>query len=738
MMLIRIRFEEKVCANLSRSGFNHDNPAESLTNLRSSISNAAESVLPPKKSAPLRKRQVSARTRDLYNSRKINFGTMTKEQRKASSHMITKSTRDDYLSYVDNILEDMKKAEHTGNTREITRLRKMLGGKSNQSTIMPSKDLEGEPILSQQQLLDSWNKFLADKFSSPDSDKDRPQEATVSPEDHLGEAELEDALKSLKEGKAPGWDNIPIEAYKYSESAKSELFRIATLIWESESIPNDIIKGIFIMLYKKNCRNDFGNYRAICLLCHAYKLISAVIARRLHPQLEPFLPDSQAGFRPARGTRDNVCILKWTINMILREGREALVSFIDYKAAFDTESQAFLDEALSNANVSTKVRRIIQAIFNAASGCVRIGNSNSDAFNISRGVLQGDIFSPVAFIAGLWRIFATHDRPGAGITVGYAPNEVKISALEYADDAGLLDASVEEASERLTAISCGSRNDAAMIISVAKTKAMHIHKTIRVSETVEDEVIALHLKHKCPECDKSFPSLRGMKIHLKRWCDGGRTVRSRKGTLADKAVQFDKRKAAENEREHVLIEGDQIENVHSFVYLGSKQQCDGDDIADVKYRMDIAQAAFSSLYHMWNDHRLPLTMKLSLYHLAVCLTLTHASEAWDFTDEIRRRVNGFNSRCLQVITKQTYRETATNPQYDLVLAIRKRRLRYLGHILRMKPDRLIRRTLTAYVNGGLGAPPGSLLDDCEAMTIEELALVADDRRRWERLVNILR
>ena len=197
----------------------------------------------------------------------------------------------------------------------------------------------------------------------------------------------------------------------------------------------------------------------------------------------------------------------------------------------------------------------------------------------------------MAFIAGLWKIFATHDRPGAGITVGYAPNEVKISALEYADDAGLLDASVEEASDRLTAISCGSRNDAAMIISVAKTKAMHIHKTIRVPETVEDEVIALHLKHKCPECGKAFPTSRGMKIHLKRWCDGGRTVRSRKGTLADKAVQLDKRKAAENEREHILIEGDQIDNVHSFVYLGSKQQCDGDDISDVKYRMDIAQAA---------------------------------------------------------------------------------------------------------------------------------------------------
>ena len=126
--------------------------------------------------------------------------------------------------------------------------------------------------------------------------------------------------------------------------------------------------------------------------------------------------------------------------MILRENQEALITFIDYKAAFDPESQKFLDNALSSANVSTKVRRIIQSIFRAASGCVRIGNNTSKTFNISCGVLQGDIFSPVAFIAGLWKIFAAHDTlDDAGVTIGESPNRVRIRALEYADDAGFAD-----------------------------------------------------------------------------------------------------------------------------------------------------------------------------------------------------------------------------------------------------------------------------------------------------------
>jgi hypothetical protein len=311
-------------------------------------------------------------------------------------------------------------------------------------------------------------------------------------------------------------------------------------------VPEDSVLGIFIMLYKKNDRNDFGNYRAICLLPHVYKLLSAVIARRLHLQLADILPDSQAGFRPARGTRDNVCILKWSIKMILRENREAVVTFIDYKAAFDTESQLFLEEALCSAGVSIKVRRVIQAVFNAASGCVRIDSQMGQTFDISRGVLQGDIFSPVAFIAGLWRIFATHDNPNAGITLGSDPYSVHVSSLEYADDAGLIDTDTVNASARISSISQGSREDAAMDISIPKTKTMHVHPTVKVSETTDVEIEALKMKHKCPGCGRAFPNRQGMRVHYGRWCNGDPNSHSRKGSLADKAVQHSKRKAADN------------------------------------------------------------------------------------------------------------------------------------------------------------------------------------------------
>ena len=183
-----------------------------------------------------------------------------------------------------------------------------------------------------------------------------------------------------------------------------------------------------------------------------------------------------------------------------------------------------------------------------------------------------------------------------------------------------------------------------------------------------------------------------------------------------------------------IVTNNKLENVYSFDYLGARIQCDGDDEADVRHRMAIAQSVFSSLFHLWRDHR---SMRLRLYRLAVCSTIAHACEAWNLTIRVRQIVNGFNSRCLHVITGEHYRVTATQPMFDLVLSIRRRRMRYLGHLLRMDTSRLVRRSLIAYVCGGANAPDGSLLQDCHGRSIEQLEVEASDRGLWASKVDAL-
>ena len=104
-----------------------------------------------------------------------------------------------------------------------------------------------------------------------------------------------------------------------------------------------------------------------------------------------------------------------------------------------------------------------------------------------------------------------------------------------------------------------------MIISTKKSK--HIHKTTRTSATTEAAVAKLNLVHKCESCAREFTKLRGLKIHMARWCDGGRTQQSRVGSLTNKAVKSSKRHAAEASLNKVAIGSDPpLENVPHFQY----------------------------------------------------------------------------------------------------------------------------------------------------------------------------
>ena len=355
----------------------------------------------------------------------------------------------------------------------------------------------------------------------------------------------------------------------------------------------------------------------------------------------------------------------------------------------------------------------------------------SEPFNIERGVLQGNIFSPVCFIAGLDRIFRLYDHVNPGMTVGTGAHTVRMAKFDYADDAALIDEDAGQATTRVTSLAAGSLADAAMIISAKNSKVTHIHKTTRTSPTSEADVAKLNLVHTCESCTREFTKLRGLKMHMART----RTQRSRVGSLTDKAVKSSKRRAAEASLDKVVIGSDPpLENVSHFQYLGSRLQGDGSDEADVGHRLEIAQSAFSTLSHLWADHRLSRTTKLRLNRVCVCSSLTHCCEAWTLTRAVTRSINGFNSRCLHVMTGEHYRETAIAPAYDLVLAVRRRRLRYLGHVLRMPAERMVRRTLMALVSDTIMYPTGSLFINCQGVALPQLVAMASTRTMWRAKV----
>ena len=96
-------------------------------------------------------------------------------------------------------------------------------------------------------------------------------------------------------------------------------------------------------------------------------------------------------------------------------------------------------------------------------------------------------------------------------------------------------------------------------------------------------------------------------------------------------------------------------------------------------------------------------------------------------------LNGANARCLARITgKDSHAEVSERSRtYDLVGAVRRRRYRWLGHILRMPGDRLLKEAVKVQFRRGLR---GNMFMDVDpGLSFKEIEKLAQDRDLWKSL-----
>ena len=94
----------------------------------------------------------------------------------------------------------------------------------------------------------------------------------------------------------------------------------------------------------------------------------------------------------------------------------------------------------------------------------------------------------------------------------------KVHTLGYADDAALLDNCGDTATDRVTSISTGSRDDADMTINIRKTEVMQVEEQGRVTPVTAEEATKACTYTTCPNpgCNKVFFNAHGCKCHAGR------------------------------------------------------------------------------------------------------------------------------------------------------------------------------------------------------------------------------
>ena len=72
-------------------------------------------------------------------------------------------------------------------------------------------------------------------------------------------------------------------------------------------------RSVCIPIPKKGNAKECSNYCTIALISQASKVMLKILQARLQQYMNCELPDSQAGFRKGRGTRDQIANIRWII-----------------------------------------------------------------------------------------------------------------------------------------------------------------------------------------------------------------------------------------------------------------------------------------------------------------------------------------------------------------------------------------------------------------------------------------
>ena len=202
--------------------------------------------------------------------------------------------------------------------------------------------------------------------------------------------------------------------------------------------------------------------------------------------------------------------------------------------------------------------------------------------------------------------------------------------------------------------------------------------------------------------------------------------------------------------ESVKLEGKDLEEVKSFIYLGSVIDQQGGSDTDVKTRIGKARAAFITLKNVWTSCQVTTRTKIRLFNSNVKSVLMYGSETWRTTKTNIRRIQTFINACLRRILRIHWPDTISNTdlwertsQLPAEEEIRRRRWRWIGHTLRKPSDNITRRALTWNPQGKRkrGRPKNTWRRDLEADTREmgytwkELETLAQDRGGWRATVD---
>jgi hypothetical protein len=439
--------------------------------------------------------------------------------------------------------------------------------------------------------------------------------------------EIENATKSLQNGKASGVDEMINEILKLT-ALHPILLDIINQAYVAKKAPREWMISILVPVFKKGNSSDPNNYRGIALMCACAKLYDRLLLERLRSVIDKHLRYNQNGFRQLRSTAQHVLSVRRIFESIrMTQKARCVAIFVDFCKAFDSISWVQIEAILYAYQVPSELVQAIMSIYYGAKAGLMDSDGqllDENTFSLSVGVLQGDTLAPYIFIIVMDFVMRSAMMSECGILLAKKTGSVRrgqpakyLTDLDFADDIALFSPTIVKAQKLLNSLE-------------------------KWAQTV------------------------GLKINQ------GKTEYILVGDWGDK------------KQRDIKVKAGPLKRVDDYKYLGSWLL---NSKADFKIRKDLAWTAIKKMYRVWKSDHIDRKVKINLFLATIESILLYNATTWTMTKGLEKSLDGAYTKLLRYALNVSWQDHVKNVDLygnlpKVSIRLRQRRLTFAAHCWR--------------------------------------------------------
>ena len=156
-------------------------------------------------------------------------------------------------------------------------------------------------------------------------------------------------------------------------------------------------------------------------------------------------------------------------------------------------------------------------------------------------------------------------------------------------------------------------------------------------------------------------------------------------------------------RLNVKLNGEALEEVDQFKYLGPVIAANGEVEADVCHRVIEGCKVLGALKRIMKNRGLEMNVKKVLYEKVFMSTVMYGSESWGMKVTEKQKLNVFEMECLRSMAGLSWLDRVRNEAVRVKPGVRRELaarvdinvLRWFGHVERMDNERLLKNVVNA-------------------------------------------